>query len=147
MATTFDCAQAVLDAVPLVMRSIRMQLRSHRHQDISVPQFRILIFINKHTDASLSEVADHIGLTLPTLSKMVDLLVTRGWVMRSPCPEDRRRLQLGLTARGKVMLDQALESTRASLARSFEGFSPDDLDRIVNSMDQLQSVFSRRETV
>ncbi len=147
MATTFDCAQAVLDAVPLVMRSIRMQLRSHRHQDISVPQFRILIFINKHTDASLSEVADHIGLTLPTLSKMVDLLVTRGWVMRSPCPEDRRRLQLGLTARGKVMLDQALESTRTSLARSFEGFSPDDLDRIVNSMDQLQSVFSRRETV
>ena len=147
MATTFDCAQAVLDAVPLVMRSIRMQLRSHRHQDISVPQFRILIFINKHTDASLSEVADHIGLTLPTLSKMVDLLVTRGWVMRSPCPEDRRRLRLGLTARGKVMLDQALESTRTSLARSFEGFSPDDLDRIVNSMDQLQSVFSRRETV
>ena len=147
MATTFDCAQAVLDAVPLVMRSIRMQLRSHRHQDISVPQFRILIFINKHTDASLSEVADHIGLTLPTLSKMVDLLVTRGWVMRSPCPEDRRRLQLGLTARGKVMLDQALESTRASLARSFEGFSPDDLDRIVYSMDQLQSVFSSRETV
>ena len=142
MATADECALAVLETVPLVMRSIRSELRSHRTRDISVPQFRIMNFINKHPDASLSDVAEHIGLTLPTLSKMVDLLVAREWVTRAPCPEDRRRMQLGLTERGQLLLEQAQESTRASLARCFEGVLPDDMEQVIQAMHQLQHLFS-----
>jgi DNA-binding MarR family transcriptional regulator len=142
MANVEDCAQAVLDTVPLVMRSIRSELRSHRTRDLSVPQFRILVYINNHPEASISDVAEHIGLTLPTLSKMIDLLVARQWVTRVPCIEDRRRMQLGLTERGQAMLTQAAESTRANLARSFAGLTDDQLGLVIDSMRLLQSVFS-----
>ncbi len=146
MATPVDCAKVVLDTVPLVMRNIRSMIRSHRTPDLSVPQFRILLYISRHPDASLSEVAEYIGLTLPTLSKMVDLLVSREWVARNPCPEDRRRLQLGLTERGKAMLEQAQDSTRASLAKCFEDIPPEKLEQIAQAMQQLHLVFSDPST-
>ena len=141
MATAEDCAQAVLDTVPVVMRSIRSELRSHRTRDLSVPQFRILVYINKHPDASISDVAEHIGLTLPTLSKMIDLLVARQWVTRVPCSEDRRRMQLGLTERGQAMLSQAVESTRANLAGCFINLNSDQLAQVIEAMHLLQSTF------
>jgi DNA-binding MarR family transcriptional regulator len=142
MATYEDCAQTVLDTVPLVMRTIRSELRSHRNQDLSIPQFRILMFIKNHPDTSISEVAEHIGLTLPTLSKMIDLLVARQWVTRTQCLEDRRRMQLGLTQRGQVMLEASLTTTRANLAGCFEGLPDGDLERIVQAMHLLQEIFS-----
>jgi DNA-binding MarR family transcriptional regulator len=141
MATYEDCAQAVLDTVPLVMRNIRSELRSHRTRDLSVPQFRILLFIKNHPEASISDVAEYIGLTLPTLSKMIDLLVARQWVTRVPCSEDRRRMQLGLTERGLILIDQSQESTRASLAARFEGLPAEELDRVMHAMQVLHGIF------
>jgi DNA-binding MarR family transcriptional regulator len=147
MATYEDCAQAVLDTVPLVMRNIRSELRSHRTRDLSVPQFRILVFIKNNPDASISDVAEHIGLTLPTLSKMIDLLVARQWVTRVPCSEDRRRMQLGLTERGLTMIGQAQESTRASLAACFEGLPPEQLEQVTQAMQVLHGVFLTGHTI
>ena len=56
--------------------------------------------LNRNQGASLSEVAEHVGLTLPSVSKMVDGLVTRGLLTRATDPGDRRRLTLSLTPAG-----------------------------------------------
>ncbi len=83
MTTSPDaCAQEILDVVPVVMRSIRAEMRRHRTADLSVPQFRTLAFIDRNADASLSDVAEHIGLTLPSMSKIVEGLVVRKFVTR-----------------------------------------------------------------
>src|SRR5512136_3296462 len=99
------CAQEVLEVVPLVMRTIRAEMRRHRTADLSVPQFRTLSFIDHNADASLSDVAEHIGLTLPSMSKIVDGLVTRKLVTRQTHPTDRRRMTLTLTTRGQTALE------------------------------------------
>ena len=105
MPTSPDmCAQEILEVVPAVMRAIRAEMRRHRTADLSVPQFRALAFINGKADASLSDVAEHIGLTLPSMSKIIEGLVTRKLVTRQTHPTDRRRLMLALTARGQTAL-------------------------------------------
>src|SRR5512141_2900959 len=107
------CAQEILDVVPAVMRTIRAELRRHRTADLSVPQFRTLAFIDRKADASLSDVAEHIGLTLPSISKIVDGLVTRKLVTRQTASDDRRRMTLALTTRGRSALQASREATRA----------------------------------
>jgi hypothetical protein len=42
-----------------------------------MPQFRTLAVIDRNANASLSDVTEHIGLTLPSMSKLVDGLVAR----------------------------------------------------------------------
>ena len=105
MPTSPDvCAQEILEVVPAVMRTIRAELRRHRMADLTVPQFRTLAFIDHKADASLSDVAEHIGLTLPSMSKIVDGLVVRKLVTRQTHPTDRRRMTLALTTRGQTAL-------------------------------------------
>jgi DNA-binding MarR family transcriptional regulator len=143
-ASPYRCSQQVLEAVPLVMRAIREEMRSHRTPDVSVPQFRALAFLKRHEGASLSDVAEHIGLTLPSMSKMIDGLVARNLVRRETRPDDRRCLTLSLTEAGRAMQDSARAATQSSLAERFAALSPSDLARVSQTMEILQRLFTPR---
>src|SRR5512136_1704820 len=146
MTTSPDaCAQEVLEVVPIVMRTIRAELRRHRAADLSIPQFRTLAFIDRNADASLSDVAEHIGLTLPSMSKIVEGLVTRKFVTRQTHPTDRRRMTLALTARGETALQLSRAATRACLAEDLATLSDRQREIIVQAMEILRPVFMSQE--
>lgn len=137
-----DCAHEILDVVPLVMRTIRAEMRSHRAADLSVPQFRALVFLARVDGASLSDVAAHLGLTAATTSVMIDGLVERGQVIRQVHPEDRRRITLGLTASGQAAMAAALQTTRARLAERLTALPDAERLAVVEAMQVLRSVFA-----
>lgn len=137
-----ECAQVTLEVVPEVMRAIRAGLRQHRHPDLNVTQFRILTFISRTPEASLSDLAEHIGLTLPTLSKIVDGLVTRQLVSRESSSADRRRISLGLTPAGKAMMLKTLDQMRSRMAAQFAGLDNSQRERVIAALYDLQAVFS-----
>ena len=143
MATTPNvCAQEILEVVPQVMRAIRAELRRHRTADLSVPQFRTLAFIDRNANASLSDVTEHIGLTLPSISKIVDGLVTRKLVTRQTDPTDRRRMTLALTRSGQTALEVSRAATRACLAESLATLTDAERATVVKAMDALRPVFA-----
>src|SRR5512147_1152134 len=136
------CAQEILDVVPIVMRTIRAELRRHRTADLSIPQFRTLAFIDRNVDASLSDVTEHIGLTLPSMSKIVDGLVARKLVTRQTHPTDRRRMTLTLTARGQTALQSSRAATRACLAEDLTALSDRQRGTITQALEILRPVFA-----
>src|SRR5258708_37015420 len=87
-----DCARELLEVVPPVMRVIRTEMRSKTAPELSVPQFRVLSYLNRNAGGSLSEGADHIGLTRPALPGLSDGLGTRQLAAPQPGADDRRRL-------------------------------------------------------
>ena len=135
-------SQLVLEAVPVVMRTIRAQLRTHRRIDISVPQFRAMGYIDRNDGASLSELASHIGLTLPSMSKLIDGLVIRKLVARSADSQDRRRICLSLTPLGREELRAALRSTEKFLADRIAGLPENELVSISDAMQVLKRLFA-----
>jgi DNA-binding MarR family transcriptional regulator len=143
MPTSPDmCAQEILEVVPAVMRAIRAEMRRHRTADLSVPQFRTLAFINGKVDASLSDVAEHIGLTLPSMSKIVEGLVVRKFVTRQTHAIDRRRMTLALTARGKTALQTSRDATRACLSEDLASLTERQRETIMQAMEILRPVFA-----
>jgi len=141
-----ECARQVLETVPLVMRAIRAEMRSHRVPDLSVPQFRVLIFLNRHEGASLSDVAGHVGLMLPSMSRMIDGLVARNLVTRQTDADDRRRVVLTLTSLGRAAMQSAYASTQSQLAKRLAALPAPNRTTIVKAMQALGSIFgSRRE--
>jgi DNA-binding MarR family transcriptional regulator len=144
--TTFvspdECAHEVLEVVPLVMRVIRAEMRSRRASDLSVPQFRTLAFLSRCEGASLSDVAEHIGLTLPSASKMVDGLVVRELVTRRSSARDRRRVLLALTAKGEGALASARRGTQARLAEMLTALPAEERAVVVRALRTLRRVFA-----
>lgn len=135
-------ASLLLDAVPLIMRLIRAEMRSHRSPDLSVPQFRALLYIHQHAGTSLSSVADHLGLTLSTTSKLVERLVLRGLVVRASAPHDRRRMALFLTEDGAAILSTAADATLATLAGRLAVLDAAERSAVADALRLLQAVFT-----
>lgn len=140
-----DHVAQVLATVPVVMRAIRKEMRCHRPTDLSVPQFRAMGLIYRHGGISLSHVAEHMEITLPTVSRMVDLLVKRGFVVRETSADDRRRLMLRLTDEGSAAYEEADRRTRARLAEALKALSPAERHEVTRAMQALRRIFGRAE--
>jgi len=144
MATPESCAMAVLSTIPEIMQGIRYEVRRQRAPGLSVPQFRALIFIYHHGGASLSQVAEHVGLSRPSMSKMIEGLVRKGHVGRQPHPGDRRRLRLDLTPEGRSTLSAALRGARQRLAETLRPLRPCDRAIVVEALKTLRQAFHMR---
>jgi DNA-binding MarR family transcriptional regulator len=140
-ASVDTIAHEVLDIVPAIMRTIRKEMRSRRGADLSVMQFRALLFIQLNPGASLSAVAEYLDLTPPTVSKMVDGLVANDVVIRGDCSEDRRRVMLTLTAQGQNRLEIARGGTQARLAEILSGLAPGEYQAIHQVMQLRDGLF------
>src|SRR5436853_289716 len=85
------CAGDVLETLPRVLWFIRRQMRKHRG-GLSLPQFRALIRADQQPAATVSAIAEHLGASLPTTSRIVGGLVAKGWLARSGDRHDRRKV-------------------------------------------------------
>lgn len=138
-----ECASALMDVVPLVMRTVRCEIRNHRPADLSVPQFRTLAYVSRREHASVSDVAEHLGLTLPSTSKTIDGLVKRGLLQRTADPEDRRRSILQLSGDGSSTLESAQQAALDHMAQMLGEVSEADIKRVFQAMQLLRPVFVR----
>jgi MarR family transcriptional regulator for hemolysin len=139
--TPEEAASELLEVVPVVMKEIRSEMRSQRSPDLTVPQFRALAFIDRNKGASLSAVANHMGLTLPSTSRLVDVLIDRRLLTREDNPADRRRVKLGVTSRGLTILGNSRRGTLDYLAKKLSGVSADDRKVIVEGTAAIRRVF------
>ncbi len=140
-----ECARAMLAVIPGVMRLIRADLRQHRHAELSVAQFRAMAFLQAQPGASLSELAGHIGLALPSISKLVEGLVARGLVDRQEDVADRRRVTLCLTRGGSQAMQEALAATEANLAQQLDGLDAEQRVAVIAAMSALDTLLPREE--
>jgi DNA-binding MarR family transcriptional regulator len=88
---------------------------------VSVVQLRALTVLRELGPASLVQLAEGIGVTASTTSRLVDRLVAGGFAERRPSPESRRQIELRLTSEGEATLDRydelRLDELRAALDR------------------------------
>ncbi len=137
-----DCARTLLDVVPVVMQAIRAEVRRHRGADLSVLQVRVLAFLNGHPGSTLSAVAEHVGLTLPSMSSQISRLVQRELVARDISPHDRRCVTLRLTPQGTAALEAARQAARAGLAETLSALSPAERATVVEALQRLRPLFA-----
>jgi DNA-binding MarR family transcriptional regulator len=120
------------------MRIVRAAVATMEPPGLTIPQFRTLLFLQGHSDASLSATAEFLGLTLPSTSKLVDQLVRRSLVERGDAKDDRRRMQLRLTEPGDALLKSAQGLVRDRLAGMLDRFRPAEVTALQKALEMLQ---------
>lgn len=137
-----ECAAELVETVPLLMRIIRARVRSHRGPEMSVPQFRTMAFIGRNKGAALSDVAAHLGLTLPSTSKLVDGLVSAKLATRKTHAGDRRCVVLALTPAGEKRHTAARNLARDFFAQKLSALSGEKLIQILRAVQALKTIFN-----
>lgn len=139
---TVECAAAVMETIPMIMRTIGAEMRSRHRVDLPMPQFGALMFLKHHGGASLSFLARHRGSSVSSASKLVDGLVERGYVSRDTASEDRRRVALGLTEFGEATLESFHKEEAGYLAEILATLSEGQRTTVMKGMELLRSVLA-----
>jgi len=82
--------------------------------ELSLPQYRVLAMLEE-TSALSSDLAERLAVRPPTVTAVVDGLVTRGMVERRTVEGDRRRVDHVLTEHGREVLARADTAVDARL--------------------------------
>ncbi|BAY26935.1 MarR family transcriptional regulator [Calothrix sp. NIES-2100] len=143
--TSEECAARVMETIPLVMRFIRADMRANSAASLSIPQLRSLAFLNRSPGASLSDLADHLGVTCATASATVERLVQRNLIKRADDPQERRRVLLNLTEDGRYHLKQSQDQTRAHITDLLQGLTQEQVSHIEEGLALLKNVFEQTE--
>lgn len=141
LITPDQCADSIMTVVPALTRFLRASIRSHGKPHLSLSQLRVLYFLQRRSQSSLSAVADYLDVTRPTMSTMVDRLVQRGLVQRRPDPSERRRIILSLTPEGAATMAQVYDATLQTVADRLEALSAAQLHQISTGLALLSGLF------
>jgi DNA-binding MarR family transcriptional regulator len=136
-----DCAVRLLNLAPQLMQTLRVEMRAGRPPELTVPQFRALVFFDMHPGGSLSEAAEHLGLGLSSASKIVEGLVARRLLSRAASETDRRRVVIALTAAGGALLENARSQAAEVFSRRLSQLTGLELAVVDSVLAALQGLF------
>ena len=113
-----------------------INMRRHR-KGLSVPQFRAFQDPETARKPRSSCVADHLGASLPTTSRIIANLVNKGFIARTFSLQDRRQMILSLTSRRRAIIDSARKAALQSIESECAALSPHDRGIIVHALEIL----------
>ena len=89
-------------------------------EDITLPQYRALVVLSTRGPQRAVDLADHLGVTPPTASRMIERLVRKRLARRARSQGDRRTVRVDLTDAGRRVVAQVTERRRAEIERILE---------------------------
>lgn len=112
----------------LLIKEIHEQL--NKHSDLPHTAFIIMKILSKDGSKSQHDLALELCHTDASVSKLVSALVENGYVDVSPDPENRRRVLVDITPKGRQVLAKVEKSVSKGLRPLFEGAGK---EQIINS--------------
>jgi DNA-binding MarR family transcriptional regulator len=103
------------------------QLNKHGF-DVTLDQWVVVLQIHENPGISQKEVATSTYKDAATLTRILDLLVKKGYVERRPNPADRRKFELHLTEAGQGLVKELRPVVHDIRRTGVAGLSQDDLE-------------------
>ena len=130
----------LIDVVNLVTQAFWAELR-RTGPAIEMSQWSTLRRIGR-SPCTMSELARHKGVGLPTISKSVDMLVRRGWAERWIDKSDRRQTLVRLTAPGRRILVDCRKALENFLDERLAHLSAAERKAVDDSLQLVRKVLT-----
>jgi DNA-binding MarR family transcriptional regulator len=106
-------------------------------EDCTVEQWRALVLLADGVSHSMSEVAEFALLPAPTLTRLIDRMVADNLAYRTADPEDRRRVLVHITPRGRALQKRLAQRIEESQTAILAEADPDDVARLAALLSDL----------
>lgn len=109
--------------------------------DLTVEQWVILMRIEANPGLSQTEISDSTFKEPAAITRTLDLMQKKGLVERKPIPEDRRKYELHLTQKGRVVYDKTAPVVEDLRAYGIKGLNKKELDTLVSLLNKMYRNF------
>lgn len=123
-----------ISAVGAVKRSLARMLPT----DCPSGSAAVLALVGRHGEMRMSRLAELLAVDMSVTSRHVAHVVERGWLERSPDPDDRRSRLLRLTPAGEGLLDDLGRRTADLFAHHLKDWSDDEVGQLNAMLARLR---------
>lgn len=142
--TAQDATRELLAVLPLLNRIVAAEVKNEAGEDTTMPQFRVLTHLAEEP-MTLSVLARRRRVSLQSMGELVQVLVERGWISRTPDPHDRRQSLLQLTEHGRRHYERAQEATMRRLVPLLAQLSDAELAAVLVALPALHRALIQNE--
>jgi DNA-binding MarR family transcriptional regulator len=113
---------------------------------VTMAQMRVLMLLGVIGETRMSDLAPQLGISLSTLSSLVDRLVDAGFVTRRTDARDRRSVLVSLAPAGTDLLDSFQELGVDHLRKLLVHLSSSEIETVNQAIDVLVTAARRMTT-
>lgn len=127
-----------VDRFRLVLLRLARRIRSQYRGETTPSQMAVMATLARRGPSTVGQIADYEQVRPPSASRIVAALESLGVVQRDPDPDDRRCVQVALTAEGERVVDDARTAGATWLASRLDDLDPPDRAALADAVDVLE---------
>lgn len=105
--------------------------------DLTVDQWLVMNVVHEHPSATQQQIAQRIFKDNASVTRIIDLLVEKGYLKRSVLGTDRRKSSLLITAKGKKLMTGASKVVKGYRKMALNGISERDLSKVREVLNKI----------
>ncbi|MDA8359489.1 MAG: MarR family transcriptional regulator [Actinomycetota bacterium] len=108
-------------------------------EEVTLSQYRALVVLASRGPQKLASLAEALGVTPPTATRLCDRLVRKGLITRRHERDDRRQVRLALAADGRRLVDEVTARRREEIALLLDAIPLEQRSSLVDALTRLAS--------
>ena len=138
-----EMCEQVLVTLRGIVRSIDLRSRKlDRECGLTVPQLIVLKAITRAGTVSVGELAEAVNLSGATVTGVLDRLEQRDCVVRMRSDQDKRRVMVEATARGRDVLEKAPSLVTDAFVREFLVLLPWEQTQMLATLQRVAAMMN-----
>jgi len=137
-----EIQEALVDQVLIAIRKIIRAIDLHSRKlikscGLTVPQIIVLKEIEKSKSPTVGQIASAVSLSQATITNILTRLEHRGYVNRTQDDDDKRRVVVKITEKGKEVIGQAPSLLHDKFISSFENLKDWEQLSLISSLKRV----------
>jgi len=131
---------SVIDAVLTASRvlvAVAARSLADVAEEVTLTQYRTLVVLASRGPQNLAGLAEAVGVTPATATRMCDRLVRKDLIRRRTERDDRRHLRVMLTEKGRALVDAVTDRRRREIERIMSEIPPEEQVVLIQALGRL----------
>ena len=135
----YDGFEQAVDAVLAASRALMgVTVRSLPEMaDVTMAQWRALIVVDAEETMNVNALAEQLGVSPSTCTRLCDRLVAKGLLVREASPGSRREVALRLTPAGKELVEDGVGRRRTEIEQILQELTVPEQRALVRALKPL----------
>lgn len=142
----FGVAKMLRHHVFSSLTRVKGGVKECEHGDLSLAQMNLILAVRTRSEVTLTELAEILGVSPPSVSVMVERLVEKGLLIRERATSDRRKVGIQVSPDADHHIAEMEERMIATFVELLEELGPETAGTWHEVLERVEQILLQRQS-
>lgn len=137
-----EFADKLNEIMPVIVKEF-LKKQSDELGKVTMPQFFILDFLNRHGESRMTDLSNFMGVTTAAMTGIVARLVKNKYVQRIYEPQDRRIIKVRPSEKGVELVKKINQQKRKIIINTFGKISQKEREDYLRILMRIHDILTK----